>query len=87
MNATVIDIKASKSGKSDVICIQVTTTKETPFGTSTTHKFFNHAVASGSSKLAIDQEFELDLNQFEVRKSMLTYSDGSEHECLWLDVR
>lgn len=87
MKFTIVDIKTSQSGKSDVITLDATVTKTTALGKSTSHKFFNHAVAHGTAAVKIGDEVELKLEDFNVRASMLTYQDGTEHESLWLEVK
>ena len=87
MKAKVYDIKKSESGKSDVITLLVSEPVKTALGESTTNKFYNHAVQAGTATVSVDEEIELDMSAFTVRKSMLTYKDGSEHESLWLEVR
>lgn len=86
MKALVYDIKASKSGKSDIIVLATEETKKTLLGVQIIKKFYNISVQKDSATVAIDEEIELDLNDFEVRKSQLRKKDGTMMESLWLEA-
>ena len=87
MKFKITDIKTSQSGKSDVITLDAEVKKTTALGEGVSHKFFNHAVVSGTCNLKVGDEVELNMEDFNIRASMLTYQDGTEHESLWLEVK
>lgn len=82
MLATINSVKASKSGKSEVVSFHVLETKETPFGTQRIHKYYNMAFEPGTCKLGEGEEIELDLNQFNVRTTQFNGNEG-----LWLEFK
>ena len=86
MKALVYDIKESKSGKTDIVVIQTTTTVKTLLGVQVIKKFYNIPVQKDSATVSIDQEIDLDLNDFEVRKSQRRKDDGTLVETLWLEA-
>ena len=84
MELTVISIKASTSGKSEVISLQGTT--DSVFGESK-GIIYSHAVKAGTCKVAEGQVINVDMNQFVVESNELTYQDGSVHASYWLKAR
>jgi len=85
MKTLVYDIKTSKSGKTDIVVLQTTTTVKTLVGLQEQKKFYNISVQKDSATVDIDQEIELDLNDFEIRKSEYIKEDGTKTISLWLE--
>lgn len=71
MKATVYSIKASKSGKHDILTITSEVAKKTSFGTATATRFYNILLQSGSCPLAEGEELELELADYDVEVSQL----------------
>lgn len=71
MKATVYSIKASKSGKHDILTIAAEVVKKTAFGIATATRFYNILLQSGSCPLAEGEELELELADYDVETSQL----------------
>ena len=71
MKVSVYDVKASKSGKHDILTLQADVVKETAFGKATATRFYNMLLESGSCKLSIGEEVELPFKDFDVEISQL----------------
>ena len=71
MKATVYSIKASKSGKHDILTIATEVTKKTSFGIATATRFYNILLQLGSCPLAEGEELELELADYDVEISQL----------------
>jgi hypothetical protein len=71
MKATIYDIKASKSGKHDILTLQATIAKKTDFGTVPAIRFYNVLLETGSCPLAIGAEVDVDLADYDVEVSQL----------------
>ena len=79
MKAIIFDIKASKSGKHDVLTLQGSVAKQTAFGTALATRFYNILLESGSCTLPIGSEIEIDLNDYTLETSQL-----DNNICYWL---
>ena len=71
MKATVYSIKASKSGKHDILTITADVAKKTPFGTVTATRFYNILLETGSCPLGEGEALEIDLSDYDVEASQL----------------
>jgi hypothetical protein len=71
MKATVYSIKASKSGKHDILTITSEVAKKTSFGIVPATRFYNILLQSGSCPLAEGEELELELADYDVETSQL----------------
>lgn len=71
MKATIYDIKASKSGKHDILTLQANVAKKTAFGTASAIRFYNMLLETGSCPLAIGADVDVDLSDYDVETSQL----------------
>jgi hypothetical protein len=87
MNAIVVSLKPSKSGKSDVLFARVDNSVKTAFGVVKAPKFYNVMLEKGSCKLGEGEVFDLDLDAFKAVESIWEDTEGVSHNSLWLEPK
>lgn len=77
-------LKESESGKNDVLSIRVDVVKDVGFTKAKTTRFYNMIADKGVTTAKVGDEIEINLADFDIEVSKLTYQDGSEHDSMWL---